>query len=734
MTIKSAPVSRLALAISLTTGYAVQSYGQEPTGTKPAKSVGALEEVVVIAQRREQQLIEVPISITALSADQLTRSGISSTADLERVTPGLEMTFNGGFLQPSIRGVSSAGSDGGDASNVAIYLDGVYMPSQAGQWMELPDAQQIEVLKGPQGTLYGQNATGGAIIITTYDPNMEEFEGKISASYGNYDALSLNGYVSGPIADMFAGSVAVAYTDRDGFRDDLVYGGNDKGLRYNLVRGKLLFQPSDKFDLKFTGYRSDFKDSSTYAGRAYNDDSISYIIYPNAPRPDEQETANSYPSDSDIQVGGGSIQAEFYLDIGTFSTTTAYSETDVNMYVDLDYGPASVADVRVNQSQDYFVQELNFASEQIGKWSFTTGIFFLSGEDKFDPNIFQIHNPPTLAPLPPGPVVRTSYTYGHIDKDIGAAFGEVNYDLTEKLQLSVGGRYSYEKQRTYGNPDSTSSVVVESPYSPESYSEFTPRVTLLYALTDSSNVYATYGEGFKSGLLSIAAFEDKPVDPEKLNAYEIGYKGDLTDSFSLTAAAYYYDYKDLQVARYEAPNYIYQNAASATIYGGELNSTWAATEGLTLTAGVSVLSAEYDDFPEAGVFVWDPTLSAGFPNPGQNYDASGDDMIRSPKVTGFLNADYKLYTSIGEFGVFGSAYYNDGYNLEVTGYVKQDSFTLLNAELSFIPTSLPDVRFVLWGRNLTDEDYLQSLLQNPFANGVSYADPRTYGARMEWTF
>lgn len=727
------PLSRLALAVSVSAGCAVNSYGQESTGRNQAQPFAALEEVVVTAQRREQQLIEVPISITALSADQLSRSGINSTADLERVTPGLEMTFNGGFLQPSIRGVSSAGSDGGDASNVAIYLDGVYMPSQAGQWMELPDAQQIEVLKGPQGTLYGQNATGGAIIISTFDPNMEEVEGKVSASYGNHDAQAINGYVSGPLADMFAGSIAVAYKDRDGFRDDIVYGGNDKGLRYNLVRGKLLFKPSDIFDLTLTGYRSDFKDSSTYAGRAYKDNSISYNIYPDAPRPDAQETANSYPSDSDIQVAGGSIRAEFYLDIGTFSTTTAYSETDVNMYVDVDYGPASFADVRVNQSQDFFVQEMNFASEQIGKWSFTTGVFFLSGTDKFDPNIFQIQSPATLAPNPAGPVVLTSYTYGNMDKDIGAAYGEVNYDLTDRLQLTVGGRYSYEKQRTYGNPDSSNSVVVESEYSPASFSEFTPRATLLYALSDQSNIYASYGEGFKSGLLGIAAFESPPVDPERLNAYEIGYKGDLTDSFSLTAAAYYYEYKDLQVARYEAPNYIYQNAASATIYGGELNSTWAATDGLTFMAGLSILSAEYDDFPEAGVFVWTPD-SAGVPNPGVNYDASGEDMIRSPKITGFLNADYRLQTSIGEFGAFGSVYYNDGYNMEVLGYVEQESFTLVNAELSFIPASMPSLRFVLWGDNLTDEDYLQSLLQSPFANGVSYADPRTYGGRIEWNF
>lgn len=733
-------ILRLALTASLVSSYPGLAGGQEAEEAAELATGKVLETVVVTAQRRQERLVDVPISITALSADELLRSGITTTADLSRVTPGLELVYNGGFLQPAIRGVSSQGSSAGDSSNVAFYLDGVYQPSQPGQMMDLPDVEQIQVLKGPQGTLYGQNATGGAIIITTVKPNTDELEGRISASYGNYNDIYLTGYASGPLADQWAGSLAIGYQDRDGLRDDLVYGGEDKGLRSDLLRAKLLYQTTDKIELTLSGYYSDRKDSGAYSGKAYENHSVGYLAAAalppsfDVPVPDWDETATSRKVDTENETWSTSLLGEFYFSFGTLSSVTSYTESEVIMEVDADYSFFHYADVTVDLDQDFFVQEFNFVSEQLGRWRFTGGLFYLDGKEEYSPNTFRIAFNPGPAPVFTEEVALltpVAYTYGYIDKEIWAVYGEAAYDLTDKLQLTVGGRYSDEEQKVSANyHDLSSSEILESPYNPASFDQFTPRLTLVYALSDVANVYFSYGEGFKSGYLSVADAGSPPVEPEELTAYEVGYKGELGDSVTLSAAAFYYEYKDLQVARYEAPNYVYDNAAEASMEGAELNATWRATSGLALMAGVSFLDAKYDDFPGATAFEWNPAGG----NVTIDFDASGYDLVRAPEFTGFFNLNYIVETELGEFGAFASAYYNDGYNLELTGAVAQGSYTMIDGELSLVPTAVPKLRFVLWGRNLTDEDVLQSLLATPFADGVSYGAQRTFGVRMDMEF
>lgn len=731
-------ILKLAVAVSMAGGYATCAHSQTAGTDSDADISSSLEEVIVTAQRREQRLVDVPISITALSGDEMLRSGITATMDLERVVPGLELTYNGGFLQPALRGVSSQGSSAGDSSNVAFYLDGVYQPSQPGQMMDLPDVQQVQVLKGPQGTLYGQNATGGAIIIKTVAPNLEELEGRISASYGNYDDKHLSGYVTGPFSDRVAGSLALSYQDRDGYRDDIVYGGEDEGLRSQLVRGKLLFEPTDSIALTLSGYYADRKDSSPYSGIAYEQHSIGYVLasylppdYP-IPVPDWDETATSRKVDTENETWGTSLLAEFVFDIGTLSSTTSYTESDVLMDVDADYSFYHLADVTVLLEQDFFIQELNFASEQIGRWQFTAGLFYLNGTEEYVPNTFRTAFNPGPAPEVSEEEARLtpiSFTYGYIDKEIWAAYAEVTFDLTDSLQLTVGGRYSDEEQKVAANyHNALSSETPESPYSPASFDKFTPRVTLVWALSEDSNIYASYGEGFKSGYLSVADAGNPPVEPEELTAYEVGYKGTLNDNLTISSSIFYYEYKDLQVARYEAPNYVYDNAAEASIQGADFDATWHATPNLTVMTGVSYLDAEYDDFPGATAFQW----RDGAGNDTIDFDASGFTLIRAPDWTGFVNLDYRVQTGFGEIGLFGSAYYNDGYNLELTGAVAQDSYTMFDGELSLVPAAAPNLRLVLWGRNLSDEDVLQSLLATPFGDGVSYGAPRTYGLRLDY--
>ncbi len=710
--------------------------GSPQTSANSNESV--LETVLVTAQRREERLVDVPISMTALSSDELQRSGVTATTDLERVTPGLELTYNGGFLQPAIRGVSSQGSSAGDSSNVAFYLDGVYMPSQPGQAMDLPDVQQVQVLKGPQGTLYGQNATGGAIIISTVTPNLKEKEGKLSLSYGNYNDISLSGYYAGPVSERVAVSIAAAKQDRDGFRDDLVYGGEDAGLRSSLVRGKVLFDATEAASFTISAYSSERKDSSAYSGKAYDNRSVGYLAAAglppgsDVPQPDWDETATSRPADTDNSTWGASLLAEFNFEQGTLSSTTSYTESDVTMEVDVDYSFFHYGDVTVRLEQDFFVQEFNFVSEQLGKWQYSTGLFYLNGTEEYVPNTFRIAQNPGPAPAvseADANMTPIQYTYGSIDKEIYAAYVEANYSLSDQLTLTLGGRYSDEEQTVVSNwQDQTAMDTEESPFSPATFTQFTPRAVMTYALSDTSNVYASYSEGFKSGYIGFDG--QREVDPEQLVAYEVGYKGDLGHTVSVTAAIYHYEYTDLQVASYEAPNYVYSNAAEASIDGAEFNGSWKAAPGLILSAGVSLLDASYDSFKGATAYEWNPAGG----NVKVNFDASGKEMIRAPELTGFINADYSVQTDMGEFSAFASAYYNDGYNLELSGAIAQESYTMLDGELTFRPAQLPNFSVALWGHNLTNEAVLQSLLETPLASGVSYGPPRTFGLRATLDF
>lgn len=704
-----------------------------------------LEDIVVTAQRRSERLQDVPISITALSSAALDRSGITSTQDLARVTPGLSFPVNGGYIQPTIRGISSEGSNIGDSSNVALYVDGVYQPAQASQLMDLPDVSQIEVLKGPQGTLYGQNAMGGAIIITTQAPSFTP-TGKLSASYGDYNDINLRGFVSGPIVgDVLAASLSASYQDRDGFRHDLVYGGRDKGLRSKQVRAKILFQPSDDTRVTASAYWTKRGDTALYSGQALNNNSLGYLFYPNAPKPrSPKDTVIGSQGDDQFETWGGSLRGEFDVGLGTINTVTGYTNAHIKNYADVDYSPVNIAVAApVLQKTHSFTQEINFASKKMDGWQFTTGLFFMSSEDAFLPSQFILSSLgipgaiPTLAPAKPGPTALALQSMGSLKKEVYAAYAEVTYDLTDKMVVSVGGRYSYEKQNAYSNANGGNVVgsplytlsQTETPFSPGSFKKFTPRVTVRYAVDPNSNIYGTYSKGFKSGLVSTLDFTNPPVKPEDLTAIEVGYKGRPLPGVSLNISAFHYTYKNKQVAHYEAPNYIYQNAASARVKGVEADLSWAATHELTLSATASYLDGKYKAFTGAS-----STVATGFGDINVPIDASGLRMIRTPKFTGTLAANYEVETSLGKFGAYASLYYNDGFKWEVSGRIREKAYTTLDGELSYSPTSMENLRFVLWGRNLTDEDIKQSVLTSDFGDGVSYAPPRTYGVRAEYKF
>ena len=724
---------------------AAPAVGQTPADTG---------EIVVTAQRRNEKLRDVPISITAINQDTLVKSGINNTIDIQRVTPAVQLPLFGGFLQPVIRGIGSQNSGLGDSSNVAIYVDGIYQPSESGQLIDLPDIQQVEVLKGPQGTLYGQNAAGGAIIFNSVTPSFD-LGGRFSASYGNYNDKAVRGYVTGPLVeDKVAFSLAGSYEDRDGFRKLLTFGGHDSGLNAKLVRGRLLVKPSDSSQLIFGAYYSQRSDGGIYAGQpvgpgtpaGYGYVAAEGLTMPIATKPDES-ALNVKPL-TKFTTYGFNMLGKFDTDIGTINTVTAYNSVKVLDIVDADYTAANIGSLNLAIRNRSFIQEVNFSSRKFGRLSWSAGLFFMALKESYVPNDFFLQSfgpgvTPTTAYPTPGVNLYEIDQRAYNKKRSYAAYIEFAYDITDKLSLTAGARYAYETQQTADNHSvllgAATGGLIPDPREKIDFRRATPRATLRYALTNSSNVYASYSQGFKSGYVDsgvniFAAPADyaKPVKPEVVTAYEVGYKGRIIPGVSVNLAGFYYDYKDIQVYVYGVPTQLYLNAAAAHIKGIDGDITVNLAHGLTFSGGAAYVDGKYTKFDNAVVYQPNPAPIYGYAQ--VPYDASGKSLIRSPKWTANAALNYEVETGAGTLGAYVAGNYNSGLKYDVEGIIRQKAYALLDAQLSFKPDFLKGLRIVVWGKNLTNKAYFQSVLSSTFVQGASYADPRTFGVRGEFTF
>lgn len=710
-----------------------QTSGSVPADAASTKDTSGVTEIVITAQRRSERLEDVPMSITALSADTLSKSGVTSTADLAQLTPGVTMPLFGTWLQPSIRGVTSTGANPGDSANVAMYIDGVYQPQQIATLLDLPDVQQIEVLRGPQGALYGQNATGGAILVTSMTPSYDT-AANLSVSYGNYNALNIRGYVTGKVVEGVAFSVAGGFQDRDGFRRHVITGERDRGLNSKVVRAKVLLQPADGVKLTFTGYYSNRIDSAAYAGVPYNNNSVSYALFPTAPRVTSSKQFAANPDVfARIKSYGGSLRAEIDVGAGTINSITGYQKNKASYLADADYGPANFGFASTDDlSGRYFSQEVNFVSEKFGAIRFVGGMFYLTGREKYNTDDFYL-SAPNLPPAPVSPV--RSFEQSRIlevRKEVIAAYADVTAELTNRLTVTAGGRYTHEKHRGFnsiafgGGPQPP---VTGRPDGPATFSQFTPRITARYEVQSGTNVYASYGKGFKSGLINPTNLLEAPVNPEKIDAYEVGFKSRLRAGFNFNLAAFWYDYKDLQVIAWTGQTYLQQNAATARIKGIEGDLSLAMGSGFSLSAGASYLDARYRDF--AGAQVFQPN---GTGNTITTLDLSGRRLLRAPKFSGNITLNYEGYHRFGHLGAFVSGYYNSGFGLEPENRVREGQYATVNAEISLRPADVENLRLVVWGKNLTDKSYLSSALLSVLADGVSFAEPRTYGIRAEFHY
>lgn len=720
---------------------------------------GALEEIVVTAQRREASLQEVPIAVSAFGEQALEDAGVQTVHSLGSITPGLHVgTFNVA-ITPIIRGVGTPSGTTGVEQAVATYVDGVFITNPFASIFDYNNIERIEVLKGPQGTLFGRNTTGGLIQVVTKDPSHDS-ELRSAISYGSYETVGAKFYGTTGVSDSVAADLAVIYKNQgEGYGDNLTTGGEVNKSESFGVRTKWLFELSDNTTIRLTGdynqvktstgvYNANLPGSLNIDGQAIFGGCVAAIGgNPRAPTPEEfgicqpvavagatkapEDWQDSFaPNEGIAEVEGIGFSARIdhkYGDVDIVSITS-YRESSLKQDFDQAVSPFNLVDIHMDDaSYTTISQEIQLLStgENI---NWIVGAFFMADETGYmGPSGLGLSGP--FIPVPGGINI-----FSDIDTNSYAVFGEVTYSLTDTTRLTGGLRWTLDEREHSGKQISTASgAALIASEQDDDWNEPTYRFILDHDLTEDIMVYSSYSRGFKSGGYNSSTTTSPAFDPETIDAYEIGLKSSLLDNrVRLNAAAFYYEYDDLQASKAVNGALVTINAAQAETKGFEVELMASATDRLDINAGVSYLDAEYTKFPDAPVYLPN-TLLGG--NVETSADVSGNALVKSPEWTFNLGGTYLLPIELhgGEMKFAANYYYNDGFYWEPSNRIKEDSYSLLHLGLSW--RSADDIWGVrLYADNVLDEEYSMFTVEQAVGDLYEPAPPLTFGFEISSNF
>lgn len=592
--------------------------------------------------------------------------------------------------------------------------------------------ERIEVLKGPQGTLFGRNATGGAISIFTKDPSSTP-TGSVSVGRGNFESTDVAGYYSSGIGDNLAFDIALLYHNDEGYVKDLgragvVRGGNVGYSTFLGLRGKLVYRPASWAKITLAADSSSGEDVTTNSSEALNGNTVARVRFPTVPvaTGPYQFTGTARPQ-NDTSQDGISLRGEFDLGWANFTSITARRRDLMHSLNDTD---GSFASIRLSDSKEpsrTVTQEFQLSSAAESHIQWIVGAYYFHNYAGYKPLSF----------TPPSIILDSN-----LKTDALAGFGEATVQVMDNLTVTAGIRYSYEK-KNFGTISGGPQRSFE-----DSWDDWTPRVLAKYEAPDQFNVYASYSKGFKSGQLNSSTLDGIPVRPEYLDAIEVGAKSLWPGPLRATIALYDYKYKDIQTAARPAGSTVtvLTNAARASIKGVDLTLQDRFTDHLTLNAGVTYLDAKYTSFPNANVTI--PSTQVN-PTPatacvqgtgatiGGNRalicDVTGNRLIRSPKWTFNASASYERPLANGTLDASASVLFSDSFYFDPLNRLKQPAYSVVTADLGW---TVPDgrTRVSIWGNNLTNEVYFRVVSTSANADWVNYSPPRTYGVKVSYTY
>lgn len=693
-----------------------------------------LEDIVVTAQKRTENLQNVPIAMSAVTAENLSAAGINRMEDLSVSVPGFSVTRQGNATQLYIRGVGSTGGAAGQESAIATFVDGVYMPAQTGATFSFNNIERLEVLKGPQGTLYGRNATGGALNIITRTPRFTfGLEAEIGA--GNLGAMEGNLYVTGPVSSAVAIDLAATYRDQnEGFGTNIANGRDISTTRNYGIRSKMLIQAGERTEITLSGDYG--KTEGTAIGyRNYSPTSRQFFTGLTGWPYGFWDISSDITPRYEVKVKGVSGRIEHDADWARLTSITAYRTSYALQALDIDESELPLFGAFLVEKDKQFTQELQLASSGAGRLTWIVGGFFLDGTAAFDP--WQIQG--QLFELDPTFPFRNQTVISKQTTKSYALFGQASYALTPRTKLTLGARYTIEKRSL--NADGTFELLngARLPAYPhrsdsKTFKRPTWRIALDHELVDDVMVYGSYNRGFLSGVYNLSGNDvlNPPLNPETLDAFEVGVKSTLLDrKLRLNVSGFYYKYKNLQLSRIVNGNLVLVNAARAKMYGVDVDITAVPAKFLTISGGGEYLHHRYENFPNAPF----TTTNNSFPfgNIVTAANASGNQLNRTPDFTFTLSADLHFPLAGGEFSIAATYLYNDGFFWEPDNDLRQDAYGVLNGQVKWTaPSGKWYVRS--FARNLLNEKYFSQGLTSGLGDVGVAAAGRTYGAAVGVVF
>ena len=721
-------VSIFSMANALAGMAQAQEATSAPAPQTTSDQTEGIADIVVTAQRRSENIQNIPISVTAVTGDALTSAGIDSSMKLANLVPGLVFTRTVTAGVPFLRAAGQTSGVPGLEPPVATYIDGVYIPAAAATVLSLNNIDQIAVLKGPQGTLFGRNTTGGVIQITTRSPGSTpgyDFD----AGYANFDTVQARGYVQVPLTDTISTSGAMAWLNQgDGWGRNVTLGTEAYKRKSFVAQGKTIFNIQDSTRLVLNGLysrvTSDGGNTAAIPEGSLGNDGLTTFL---------GEYITTAPVDATVRVsqylGSATLTHEFgTVDLQILGSAHHYSDEADIIASPVPFGRRSAVLLPFASSATTYSGEVQLKSHSNEGFGWIVGYYYLDNYTKASITTVIDVNPIAIS-------------HGRQKLTSHAVFGQVGYDILSNLRLTLGARYTIDRKSLDGEQLSGAGVFIRTAAqaaaatnggfpTKKTWKMPTFRAAIDYKPSNDLMLYASYNRGFKSGIYNVSTLTNPPADPEKVDSFEVGAKSMLFDrKLRFNVAAFYTDYYDLQIRGFAPPNpvAILFNAARARVKGIETDFQAALTRQLTASGGLALLDGKYLSFPTGSCAVPNTSPTTGVRTGGNRTvtcDLSGNRMARAPKVTGNLGLQYTvpLDGSDVSFGVTDS--YNSGFYWEADNRLRQKSYHSLSASASWTLDSGVYVR--VWGANLANEK-IRTHVSEGSVDTFAAGEPRTYG-------
>jgi len=719
-------VRSLVAATLCGSSYAALAQEAPQTQAQSAGDASLDGEIIVTAQRRAEPLQKVPISIAAFDSAALAQSHITDPRSLAVATPGLQIAGSFQFSKPvfAIRGISFKSFNATDQQAVGVYQDEVFIAARSGQLAQMYDLASVEVLRGPQGILYGKNTTGGAINFNSKQPG-DEFEGNITASAGEFFQRGVEGGVTIPLSEQLSVRFAGTYDQRQGVEFNDVTNRRTYGYRTYAGRAIVRYKASEDITITANVHAANTKANPNYyysrglkpVGNGQFSDEFGFVA-----NKDFYTISSSYQDERErIHQKGAIMRVEADLGGANLVSVTSYDRTRYSTWEDTDASPLDFATVDYHDLSRQFSQELRLASDNDSRLSWLGGLYFFR-ERLAASNITRFN----------GGVNDQSYNQKTTDY---AAFGQLAYQFTDKLSLIAGARYTYEKKSidflTIDNGVSQSSgvpVVMVDAYTKRTFKAPTYKIGVNYQVDPTKLLYASFNRGFKTGGFNGTVFlpqEFSTVKPEYVNAFEVGLKSSwLNRAITLNLAGFYNDFSDMQVFNFTDNGFpVTQvvNAASARTYGLEFDLTLRPVSAMKLQVAGTLLDAKIKK-------VTIPNLAF----------LSGNRLPLAPRLNLTASAQYAFGLAEGVTltpraeATYNSLQYFDNNQDPIAS---QKGYTITNAYLS-LENENAGLTVSAYVKNVFETHYLNESI--PFSPMTIYytkhGDPRTFGVSVTKTF